>query len=469
MSQPAPTETSTGPTASSRPTWVRWQIVALLVSYSFMTWFNRVSMSVAYDERIKGQTGITPEDMGTVYSAFLFAYMLFMTPGGWFIDRFGPWLALVVMGFGSAVFGALTGSAGLPMLVASGLVLPTLLVIRSLMGVLTAPIYPAASRVVSHWLPVSHRAGANGLVQGAAAVGIACTFPIFGLLIDGVDWPLAFLISGTVTGLLALAWTLYGTNDPAMHRWVNNAERQWIDPAQHTPRRPPVPVVADAEPAIVAVRHASPTTRWPARSLVLLTISYAAVGYVEYLFFFWMRYYFKEILHLGTGESRIYAAVLTLAMAAGMVVGGWVADRLRTAYSGWWSHAVVPVVGMCAGGALLVLGVLAEETVWIVTLLALALAAVGATEAPVWTMAVELGRQRGGTAAAICNTGGNAGGLIAPWITPRVSTWIALEFGVSEKLGWQWAIGLGSAIAVAGAVLWLWIRPLDERSQSRGG
>jgi len=114
----------------------------------------------------------------------------------------------------------------------------------------------------------------------------------------------------------------------------------------------------------------------------------------------------------------------------------------------------------------LVLGVLAQETVWIVTLLAFALAAVGATEAPVWTMAVELGRHRGGTAAAICNTGGNAGGLLAPIVTPFVGGWVSRQFAVSDQIGWQWAIGLGSGIAVLGAVLWFWITPHDERSDA---
>ena len=39
-------------------------------------------MSVAYDEQIKARSGISPESMGTVHSAFPFAYMVCMTPGG---------------------------------------------------------------------------------------------------------------------------------------------------------------------------------------------------------------------------------------------------------------------------------------------------------------------------------------------------------------------------------------------------
>src|ERR1700730_18191393 len=106
MNHPEPSGTPAVAVEATEPTWVRWQIVALLVSFSFMTWFNRVSMSVAYDERIKsqfdspaegtakgtpGQAALTEEAMGYVYSAFLFTYMVCMTPGGWFIDRFGAW------------------------------------------------------------------------------------------------------------------------------------------------------------------------------------------------------------------------------------------------------------------------------------------------------------------------------------------------------------------------------------------
>src|SRR5262249_3338944 len=99
--------------AGTRPTWVRWRIVALLMAMSFMSWFNRLSMPAAYDEQIKNEFSISPEAIGWVYSALLLVYALFMTPGGWFIDRYGPKAALAWMGFGSGLFVVLTGCAGL--------------------------------------------------------------------------------------------------------------------------------------------------------------------------------------------------------------------------------------------------------------------------------------------------------------------------------------------------------------------
>src|SRR5205823_7988867 len=136
------------------PTWGAWRIVALLVAFSFMSWFNRVSMAVAYDTRIGPDDHVSEEAIGTVYSAFFLSYLLFMTPGGWFIDRFGARRALLIMGLGSGLFGALTYCAGLPSWKSAGLMVTALLAIRFAMGIVSAPVYPAATRLVSRWLPV---------------------------------------------------------------------------------------------------------------------------------------------------------------------------------------------------------------------------------------------------------------------------------------------------------------------------
>ena len=430
----------------NRPAWMRWHIVALLVAYSYMTWFNRVSMSVAYAEQIKDETGIGTVAMGWVYSAFLIAYTIFMTPGGWLIDRYGPWFALVVMGVGSALFGALTGLAGMPAGSSAITLFLSLLVIRTAMGVFTAPIYPAASRAIASWVPLRQRILANGLVQGAAAIGIASTFHLFGSLMDFVGWQTAFVISAAVTGLLALVWTISAADPPPRH----DAHLQ--DPLEKSIRIP-------------APWHALLHDR----NLVLLTLSYAAVGYVEYLFFFWAQYYFKDVLDLSKEVSRTYSMFLTLALAGGMIGGGWLADRLRQESVSRWSRAIVPMLGLAASGVFLLVGVRCDDLDAMVILLSLALLAVGAAEAPTWTLAVELGGRHGGTAAAICNTSGNAIGLVAPILTPAVAAWLTAQFAVDERVGWQWAITLGSAIAFAGALLWCFIAPVSSPLKQAAG
>ena len=231
-----------------RPTNVRWRIVGLLLAFSFMSWFNRTSISVAYVGQIKSEFGISEEAMGAVISAFLIAYMLCMTPGGWLADRFGPWAALVVMGIGSGLFGILTGCVGFLVQPAGGIdfsLLATLtgcvsflaqssallflfLIVRTIMGAFTAPIYPASTRIVSYWIPFHQRAMVNGMIMAAALVGIASTFHVFGTLVDSFRWPMAFAITGTFTTVLAVLWAWYAKDHPEQHRHVNPAEEIWI-------------------------------------------------------------------------------------------------------------------------------------------------------------------------------------------------------------------------------------------------
>src|SRR5262249_2907280 len=109
----------------------------------------------------------------------------------------------------------------------------------------------------------------------------------------------------------------------------------------------------------------------------------------------------------------------------------------------------VVVGGMLAGAGCLGLGLLTRNQVWIVVWFSLAQAAVGATEGPFWATAIDLGRRRSGTATGIFNTGGNAGGALAPYLTPFVSL----------HMGWKFAIALGSIVCILGAALWYWIDP----------
>lgn len=386
---------------------INWRIVALLMALCFISHLNRISMSVAGDERIMKQYSLAPEKMGMVYSAFLLVYTVFMIPGGFFIDRFGARTALAVMGFGSAAFCALTGLVGF--MEGAQVWLPLILV-RGVMGLFTTPLHPGAAKAVGQWVPDSKRSLVNGLVTGAALLGIACTYKVFGSLIGKVDWPRAFLITATATALLTVLWLMVSREQETA------AERGGFVGWQALLRN---------------------------RSVVLLTLSYAAIGYFQYLFFYWMHYYFDDVLHLGKDASRYYAGIPPLTMAFCMPVGGWLADRLRP------RRALVPVCGMVLGALLLGGGVMAKTPFWIVLWFSLALGAVGAAEGSFWSTAVEAGGKFGGTAAAIVNTGGNGGGMLAPVLTP----WVSAAFG------WPVGIALGGVICFAGALCWVGIKP----------
>src|SRR3954468_24486021 len=101
----------------------RWKIVLFLMAICFISHFNRISMAVAGNEKIMNDFGISPHEMGYVYSFFLIVYTAFMAFGGYFIDRFGVRIALGTTLIGSGLFEVLTGYLGLTVTLAGDFLL----------------------------------------------------------------------------------------------------------------------------------------------------------------------------------------------------------------------------------------------------------------------------------------------------------------------------------------------------------
>src|SRR5205823_7584722 len=129
-------------------------------------------------------------------------------------------------------------------------------------------------------------------------------------------------------------WLLYGRDRPAQHPGVNAPELAWIEGhASAPPQGARAPRSGDAPAAggwWSLLRN---------RSVLLLTLCYMSVGYFEYLFFYWMHYYFDDVLRLGPAKSQFYAGVPPLAMALGLPLGGWLSDRLQPVVGHRLGHA----------------------------------------------------------------------------------------------------------------------------------
>src|SRR5258706_14880651 len=81
-------------------------IVLSMFALSVLSYVDRTALSIAGPTLIK-EFGFSETQMGSVYSVFLLSYALFMFPGGWLADRYGPRLVLALTSMGSALFTAL--------------------------------------------------------------------------------------------------------------------------------------------------------------------------------------------------------------------------------------------------------------------------------------------------------------------------------------------------------------------------
>jgi ACS family glucarate transporter-like MFS transporter len=67
-------------TLTTRPSRIRWLILALLFLISVVTYIDPVNISVIAQQMMQAY-GMTAQEMGWVFSSFVVGYVLFQIPG----------------------------------------------------------------------------------------------------------------------------------------------------------------------------------------------------------------------------------------------------------------------------------------------------------------------------------------------------------------------------------------------------
>jgi len=422
--------------------WSRWSIILLLMVFAGLAHFNRIAISVTGAEVFIGE-GISEIRMGWVYTVFLIVYTIGMIPGGWLIDRIGSVRALTILGLTMGTFAGLTGVLGwvahTPWQLWIGLLL-----IRGIAGLGNTPLHPGAAHVVSDAIPPSRRATANGMVTAGALIGIAFCYPVFGLLIDRLTWPWAFVVSGAALAGYGVIWHLIASRLAPSH--TPPVESALMNPTLKTPSK--------QTPVDWSILKR--------RELWLISLSYSAFGYFQYLFFYWMDYYFKNVLHVDKVDARNDSFWITLAQGAGMVLGGLWTDSICRWIGVARGRRVMVMTGMGMGAIAALVAVSFQSELHVVLALAVSMGALGMCESVFWTTATDIGGRNRGLAAAFMNTFGNAGGLVSPTLTPMLA---------QSALGWTGAIMVACAIVAAGGFVWSWITPrslADDGASTHG-
>jgi MFS family permease len=406
-------------------------VTALMVAFSVMSYFERTIMSIA-GPGIMREFRISETEMGAVYSAFLLGYAVVMIPGGRVADRFGPRLVVTVTGLGAALCTGLTALGGRPGLGTYLGVVPAFILIRLGLGVSNAPLYPACGSMNANWFQESKRGVIWGFIAAGAGVGGAVSPHLFSWMIAGHGWRLSFWLAAAAAAALALVWFRYARDYPWRPESGNSAIQSHAAEAAHQARNP---------------------TPWrrllTERNLILLTLGYISVCYFEYLFFYWIFYYFGQVRKLDPGLTAACTAALFMAWTVMTPLGGWASDRLVGRFGVRKGRRLVPIVGLTLSAALLSLGTNVSRPLVAAALLSLALGCASASDGPFWATAIDIGGAHVGAAGGILNTGGNLGGFLAPIVTPYIAS----------RLGWTWGLNTGSLIVMLGVLVWFFIDP----------
>ncbi len=417
-----------------RDSGVRWRILVLIVAASFVAYLLRSNMSVV-GESLIDDLGLTEQQLGLIFSAFAAGYALFQIPGGIFGDRFGARRVLAIAALCWGGLTVLTAIVPGATVLGTGAILAALVVLRFLVGVTQAPLYPVTGcGTVSNWFPVGGWGLPNGLSSTGLTLGAAATAPLMVWLIEIAGWRGALLITAPAGIVLAAVWWWYVRDYPKDHPAVNRREQHLIDAG----RPPPSQKAASS-----AWRKALANP-----DVLMLTVSYFCMNYVFYLFFNWFFYYLVQVREFSAQDAGILTSAQWILGAIGATAGGFACDRLSKRFGLRWGPRWIAIPSLLLCAVLLYLGANASTVTMTVTLLCISFGCTQLSEAAFWATTIAVSGRHCSSAGGVLNTGGNcagfAGGLMVPF--------------VAYHFGWTMAVSTGSLFALLAALLWCFIR-----------
>lgn len=421
-------------TSGDRDTYVRWRVLTLIIIASFMAYVLRSNMSIAGDA-LRKDLGFSLSDLGLILAANAWAYAIFQFPGGVLGDRFGPRKVLTAILVAWGIITLLTGLVPATGVLSATTVLWILIVLRFLLGVTQAPVYPVGCPVVSRWFPPSGWALPNGLSSTGLTLGAAATAPAIAWAASEFGWRNSFLFVAPPAFILAAVWWWYGRDTPAEHKSVTPTELALIRAGRGADTElPPEP---GAWKRVLANRNVQ-----------LLTGAYFCMCYTFYIFLNWFYIYLIEQRGFKALEGGFLAAAPWLVGAIGATIGGVMCDRLCARYGMRRGCRLPAIIGLALVSVLLLAGAMAPNPYVAVVLLSLCLGCTQLTEGAFWAAVIGVAGRNSATAGGIMNTGGNVVGGVGAMLVPFIV----------EHVGWVPALASGSVFAIIGAVLWLFIR-----------
>ena len=275
------------------PRRLRWYFVGLVAIAIAISYFDRQTVSVAI-HAIQRNIPITDQQFSYLQTAFLLSYAGMYAIGGRLVDRLGTRRGfLLIMGWWSAacmLHGAATGFVWL-------------LGVRFLLGMGEGGAFPAATRVVSEWVPGEERSTAMGLINAGTAIGSLLAPPLIGLVLWWSGWRMVFVVSGGF-GVAWVAWWAFAY------------------------RGNPGTLSVDTIDARVLARRMTFHEVIKLRNVQALVLAKFMSDAAWFFLLFWLPKYLYDVRHFDVKQVSYYGWIPYAASGIGSATGGWCSSQL---------------------------------------------------------------------------------------------------------------------------------------------
>lgn len=280
---------------------LRWWIVALVCVGTVLNYLARNSLGVLAPQLTK-ELGFSTQQYSWVVAAFQVTYTAMQPICGAIIDSLGLKVAFALFAVAWSLSNMAHGFAGGWM---------SLAFFRGLLGVSESAAIPAGVKAVSEWFPARDRSVAIGFFNAGTSLGAAIAPPIVIFLSLAYGWRSAFVVTGGIGLIWAVAWyLLYDT--PAKHRALSPDQRALA----------PSIVEASTEPPVTFRALLRQRNFWG------LAIPRFLIEPAWQTFSFWIPLYLAKERGMDLKSIAMFAWLPFLASDAGGILGGYLSPFL---------------------------------------------------------------------------------------------------------------------------------------------
>jgi ACS family glucarate transporter-like MFS transporter len=375
--------------------------IATVINYA-----DRATLSIAGPALAK-DLSLNALQMGFVFSAFGWAYVLAQLPGGWLLDKFGSKRVY----FASIMLWSLFTFAqgGVSFLAGTG-ALYTLFALRFFVGIAEAPSFPGNGRIVATWFPANERGTASAIFNSAQYFATILFAPIMGWITFRHGWPFVFYFMGALGMVLGVAW-LRLVHDPLNHPRLQPAELDYIS-------RGGAIVDVDRRASSTAATgvdlRSAFATLLTSRMMWGIYLGQFSINTLTYFFITWFPVYLVQQRGMSILNAGLVASIPAMCGFAGGVLGGVFSDALLRRRFSLTVARKLPIVG----GMLLSTVMIAcnyVDTPWlVVTLMALSFLGKGIGALGWAVVSDTVPKQIAGLSGALFNTFGNLSSITTP-------------------------------------------------------
>ena len=197
---------------------LRWWIIALIFIATVINYIDRTAFALLWPQ-MGEDLGMDNSDYALMLNVFMVTYAASKFLSGRLYDQIGTRLGFIVS---IVVWSAAAGFHA----IARGVV--SLSIVRGLLGLGEAGLWPGAVKSNGEWFPVKQRALAQGIFNSGASIGNVIAPMVIVFLYAQFGWKSTYVILGAIGLLWVVPWYVINKSKPEDHPWITDEERNLL-------------------------------------------------------------------------------------------------------------------------------------------------------------------------------------------------------------------------------------------------